>query len=142
MDRARRFGLPFRPREAPGLVEFVLPTLALAGRALPAGGGGFFRLLPFAASRWAIARVNRAEGHPCIFYLHPWEIDPGQPRLGGLAARSRLRHYLTLGRTASRLGWLLRDFAWDRVDAVHADAIAAPGALPAWSPGDDAPSAN
>lgn len=129
---------PFRPREAPGLVELVLPTLALAGRDLPAGGGGFFRLLPYAASRWAIARVNRAERRPCIFYMHPWEIDPGQPRLGGLKARSRLRHYLNLGRTAARLRWLLRDFAWDRIDAVHAADLAAPGLLPEWSPRDAA----
>jgi polysaccharide deacetylase family protein (PEP-CTERM system associated) len=129
---------PFRPREAPGLVELVLPTLALAGRGLPAGGGGFFRLLPYAASRWAIARVNRAERRPCIFYMHPWEIDPGQPRIGALPARSRLRHYLNLGRTAPRLRRLLRDFRWDRIDVVHAADLAAPGALPAWSPADPA----
>jgi polysaccharide deacetylase family protein (PEP-CTERM system associated) len=129
---------PFRPREAPGLVELVLPTLTLAGRGLPAGGGGFFRLLPYAASRWAIARVNRAERRPCIFYMHPWEIDPGQPRIGALPARSRLRHYLNLGRTAPRLRRLLRDFRWDRIDVVHAANLAAPGALPAWSPADPA----
>ena len=129
---------PFRPREAPGLVELTLPTVALAGHDLPAGGGGFFRLLPYAASRWAIGRVNRVEGRASIFYIHPWELDPGQPRFAGLPARSRMRHYLNLARTEPRLRRLLRDFAWDRIDAVHADALAAPGMLPAWSPGDAA----
>ncbi len=129
---------PFRPREAPGLVELALPTVALAGRDLPAGGGGFFRLLPYAASRWAIARVNRDGGRPCIFYVHPWELDPGQPRFAGLPARSRARHYLNLSRTEGRLRRLLRDFAWDRIDAVHAADLAAPERLAEWSPGDPA----
>jgi polysaccharide deacetylase family protein (PEP-CTERM system associated) len=129
---------PFRPREASGLVELTLPTLGFAGHDLPAGGGGFFRLLPYAASRWAIERVNRVEGRASIFYVHPWELDPGQPRFAGLPARSRLRHYLNLGRTAPRLRRLLRDFRWDRIAAVHAAEIAAPGALPAWSPADPA----
>lgn len=74
---------PFRPTTAPSMVELTLPTLTAAGRNLPAGGGGFFRLLPYRLSRWSIARLN-ASGLPCIFYFHPWEIDADQPRVGGL----------------------------------------------------------
>jgi len=128
----------FRPVTGAGLIEVPVTTAELAGRRMPAGGGGFFRLLPYAASRWAIPQVNRAERRPSIFYMHPWEIDPGQPRLAALKARSRLRHYLNLGRTAARLRFLLRDFAWDRIDAVHAAELAAPGRLPEWSPRDAA----
>lgn len=125
---------PFRPRDTPGMVEFPLPTLALGPVNLPAGGGGLFRLLPYPVSRWAIARLNRGGDPACIFYFHPWELDPGQPRLGGLALRSRLRHYANLTRTQTRLKRLLRDFAWDRIDRVHADILAAPERLPLWAP--------
>ena len=85
---------------------------------LPAGGGGFFRLLPYQASRWAIARVNRVDRQPAIFYFHPWEIDPHQPRIAGVSAKTRFRHYLNLDRTESRLDRLLSDFRWDRIDRV------------------------
>ncbi|MBM3521640.1 MAG: DUF3473 domain-containing protein [Alphaproteobacteria bacterium] len=124
---------PFRPATAPSVVELTLPTLTAAGRNLPAGGGGFFRLLPYAVSRWSISRLN-ANGIPCIFYFHPWEIDADQPRVGGLSAKSRFRHYVNLGRTASRLRRLVRDFAWDRLDRVHAEALAHPENAPLWAP--------
>jgi polysaccharide deacetylase family protein (PEP-CTERM system associated) len=126
--------LPFRPRNAPCMVELPLPTIAVGRLNLPAGGGGFFRLLPYAASRWAIARLNQTEDLGCIFYFHPWEIDPDQPRIAGLRARSRVRHYLNLDRMESRLVRLLRDFAWDRLDRVHAAALATPERLPLWGP--------
>jgi polysaccharide deacetylase family protein (PEP-CTERM system associated) len=126
--------LPFRPRNAPCMVELPLPTIAVGRLNLPAGGGGFFRLLPYAASRWAIARLNQTEDLGCIFYFHPWEIDPDQPRIEGLRARSRVRHYLNLDRMESRLVRLLRDFAWDRLDRVHAAALATPESLPLWGP--------
>jgi polysaccharide deacetylase family protein (PEP-CTERM system associated) len=108
---------PFLPSPRTAIEEYPITTLTLAGRTLPCGGGGFFRLLPYAISRAAIARVN-AEGRPAIFYLHPWELDPGQPRIPGLPLKSRLRHTLNLSRTAARLERLAGDFAWDRMDAV------------------------
>lgn len=125
---------PFRPANAPTIVELTLPTLNAGGRNLPAGGGGFFRLLPYAASRWSIARLNAVEGRPCIFYFHPWELDPGQPRVSGLSAKSRFRHYLNLERMAPRLRRLVRDFAWDRLDRVYAEVLARPEAVATWSP--------
>lgn len=114
MPDAPRF--PYRVHER--LLEIPVTTTRLFGRNLPAGGGGYFRLAPYRVSRWAINKVNRVDGRPAIFYFHPWEIDPSQPRVGGISARTRFRHYLNLGRTESRLKHLLRDFHWDRVDRV------------------------
>ena len=82
------------------------------------GGGGFFRLFPYRLSRWAIRRVNRLEQQACIFYMHPWEIDPHQPRQHGISAKSRFRHYLNLHRTEARLIKLLDDFSWGRMDDI------------------------
>ena len=107
----------FRPR--PGIEEYPMTTVQLGGRNLPGGGGGFFRLLPYAVSRRLVARVNAADDRPAIFYFHPWEVDPGQPRAPGVPLKSRVRHYLNLGRTEARLGRLLADFAWDRMDLVY-----------------------
>jgi hypothetical protein len=87
---------------------------------LPAGGGGYFRLLPYAVSNWHIRRVNQIDREPAVFYFHPWEIDPGQPRVLGLPLKTRFRHYVNLGHTESRLRRLLSDFSWDRADAVFA----------------------
>ncbi|MBL8699215.1 MAG: DUF3473 domain-containing protein [Alphaproteobacteria bacterium] len=128
---------PFRPASAPTIVELTLPTLTAGGRNLPAGGGGFFRLLPYRVSRWSIARLN-ASGHACIFYFHPWEIDAEQPRVGGLSAKSRFRHYVNLERTAPRLRRLVRDFRWDRLDRVHGDVLQRPDLAPVWGPVDAA----
>jgi len=125
---------PFRPANAPGLVELTLPTLSAGSRNLPAGGGGFFRLLPYAASRWSIARLNSVERRPCIFYFHPWEIDAHQPRVAGLSAKSRFRHYLNLDRMAPRLRQLVRDFDWDRLDHVYRDVLADPALVDIWAP--------
>jgi polysaccharide deacetylase family protein (PEP-CTERM system associated) len=114
MPDAPRF--PYRVRE--GLTEIPVTTTRLFGRNLPAGGGGYFRLAPYHVSRWAIARVNRQELRPAIFYFHPWEIDPEQPRVDGVGLKTRIRHYLNLHRTQARLRRLLSDFRWDRVDRV------------------------
>jgi polysaccharide deacetylase family protein (PEP-CTERM system associated) len=114
MPEAPRF--PFRVRD--GLLEIPVTTTRVFGRNLPAGGGGYFRLAPYRVSRWAIGRVNRVDRRPAIFYFHPWEIDPSQPRVDGISARTRFRHYLNLDRTEARLRQLLRDFHWDRVDRV------------------------
>ena len=97
----------------------ALPTIGLPGDAVLAGGGGFFRVLPYGFSRWAIRQVNR-EGHPAVFYFHPWEIDPGQPRVAGAPLRSRLRHYTNLSKMAGKLSGLLGDFEWGRMDALAA----------------------
>jgi len=115
MPDAPRF--PFRTGRQ-GILEIPMTTMRLAGRNLPCSGGGYFRLLPYPISRWQMRRVNRRDGHPCVFYFHPWEIDPGQPRQQGISVKTRFRHYLNLGRTRDRLSTLLRDFAWDRVDRV------------------------
>lgn len=121
MPQAPRF--PYRPERCPQLLELPPTTVKLAGRNLPAAGGGFFRLLPYGISRRLIERVNRVEGQPCMFYFHPWELDPGQPRVAGASAKSRFRHYVNLQRMEGKLRRLLRDFRWDRADVVHAQAL-------------------
>ena len=117
----------FRPVAGASLIELPVTTARIAGRTLAAGGGGFFRLLPYRFSRWAIERVNRAEGRPAIFYFHPWELDPGQPRVREAPLRSRLRHYSRLGAMEGKLRRLIRAFSWGRVDAAVAQLAAMPG---------------
>lgn len=117
------YGMPEAPRfafRAAGnrLLEIPISTVTLAGRNFNCGGGGWFRLYPYAFSRWSLRRINQVEGQSGIFYFHPWEIDPQQPRISGLGAKTRFRHYLNLGRMQSRLGRLLDEFAWDRMDRV------------------------
>ncbi|HKO10077.1 MAG TPA: XrtA system polysaccharide deacetylase [Alphaproteobacteria bacterium] len=109
--------MPFLPSRT-SLVEIPLTTVRLFGRNLPCAGGGYFRLLPYPASRWLMRRVNRRDKLPCVFYCHPWEIDPAQPRHRQAPLKSRLRHYLNLARMENRLERLLREFAWDRLDRV------------------------
>lgn len=109
----------FRPCAANGLIEMPVTTARALGRTIPAGGGGFFRLFPYAVSRWAIRQVN-AQGEPAVIYFHPWEIDPGQPRVIGAPLQSRLRHYINLSAMAGKLERLIGDFRWGRVDAVVA----------------------
>ena len=116
MPDAPRF--KFHPHGQGGLVELPATTVNLFGRNLPAGGGGYFRLLPYNLSRWLMRRVNHADGQPCIFYFHPWEIDPEQPRQTNIGARTRFRHYVNLSRTESRIRALLRDFHWGRMDHI------------------------
>ncbi len=114
MPDASRFPWEVRP----GLLEIPITTVAAFGRNLPAGGGGYFRLAPYKLSRWAIDRFNRTEAKPAIFYMHPWEIDPDQPRIAGVDWKTRFRHYVNLHRTEPRLRSLLSDFSWGRVDEV------------------------
>ena len=99
-----------------------ITTLHLFGRNWPAGGGGFFRLLPYSLSRWQIARFNARDKRPAIFYFHPWELDPDQPRVTDATTKTRFRHYINLERTAARLDRLLADFSWGRADEVFCDA--------------------
>lgn len=116
MPDAPRFA--FRPDNAPGLLEIPISTLNLLGRNLPCGGGGFFRLYPYFISKWAYQYLNSQERQPGIFYFHPWEIDPEQPRQENLNYKTRFRHYLNLGRMPNRLNSLLNDFAWDTMQNV------------------------
>jgi polysaccharide deacetylase family protein (PEP-CTERM system associated) len=120
--RHDHYGVPDAQRFAhearPGLIEIPIATVRLGGRNWPAGGGGYFRLLPYCVSRWSIAHINRIDRKPAMFYFHPWEIDAGQPRVEGAGAKSRFRHYVNLHRTAPRLVRLLRDFRWNRADRV------------------------
>jgi polysaccharide deacetylase family protein (PEP-CTERM system associated) len=111
------YGIPDAPRFAfevrpGGLLEIPVSTVEIAGRRLPCGGGGYFRLFPYAMSRGLIRRVNGREQQPTVFYFHPWEVDPAQPRIDGIGAKTRLRHYLNLSRTHDRLEHLCRDFRW------------------------------
>ena len=112
---------PFHPDGLP-ILEAPMTTVQYFGRNFPCSGGGYFRLLPYWLSRMNMRRVNRHDRQPCIFYFHPWEIDPGQPRQDKVGAKSRFRHYTNLGRMEGRLKRLLKDFAWDRMDRVFLDA--------------------
>lgn len=107
----------FKPVAGSELLELPVTTARFAGRTLAAGGGGFFRLLPYQFSRWAINQVNTA-GEPAIIYFHPWEIDPGQPRVVHAPLRSKMRHYTNLGGMAAKLKRLIGDFEWGRVDQI------------------------
>ena len=125
------YGAPDAPRfvhaVADGaLWEVPMTTLRVGSHNLPCAGGGYFRLLPYAVFRRMLAAYHRTEGRGGLFYTHPWEVDPGQPRIAGAGRLSRFRHYLNLGRTAPRLERLLRDFAWGRLDQVFFEVRAAP----------------
>ena len=108
----------FKPLADSDLIELPVTTVQAAGRTFAAGGGGFFRMLPYGLSRWAIDKVNRTEGRPAIFYFHPWEIDPHQPRVANAPMKSKVRHYTNLGVMESKLRKLIGAFGWGRVDTV------------------------
>lgn len=114
----------FRPLADSDLIELPVTTVKVAGRNFAAGGGGFFRLLPYQLSRWAIREVNRSDKRPAVFYFHPWEIDPEQPRVAEAPLKSRLRHYANLDKMGGKLRKLLRDFEWARTDQVAAEQAA------------------
>jgi polysaccharide deacetylase family protein (PEP-CTERM system associated) len=122
--RHDRYGIPDAPRwphamKTPAGQIFEVPgsTVRVAGTNLPVAGGGYFRILPYAWTRWGIRRVNTVENQPVVFYLHPWEIDPGQPRLPA-SALGRFRHYRNLHKTEARLEALMRDFRFAPLNAV------------------------
>jgi polysaccharide deacetylase family protein (PEP-CTERM system associated) len=120
--RHDHYGAPDLPRFAhesvPGLLELPIATVRLGSRNWPAGGGGYFRLLPYTVSSWSLARINTEDRQPAMFYFHPWELDPDQPRVPGIGLKTRFRHYVNLRRMAPRLARLVRDFRWDRADRV------------------------
>lgn len=116
MPNAPRFA--FTPDNAQKLLELPVTTVSFFGRNFPVGGGGYFRLWPYVASRWFLQRVNGVDHQPAIFYFHPWEIDPDQPRQTGISFKTRFRHYLNLGRMEKRLDLLTQHFSWGRMDQI------------------------
>jgi polysaccharide deacetylase family protein (PEP-CTERM system associated) len=115
------YGMPDAPRfayDVGGLKEIPVTTVRALGRNWPASGGGYFRLFPYPVSRWLLRRVNDTDRQAAVFYFHPWEIDPDQPRIAGINAKTRFRHYLNLGRMEGRIGRLLTDFRWGRMDEI------------------------
>jgi polysaccharide deacetylase family protein (PEP-CTERM system associated) len=121
MPEAPRF--PFRQRPD-SILEVPVTTVQIGGRNFPCGGGGYFRLLPYNVFRWALRRVNTRDRQSGLFYFHPWEVDPGQPRVSGAPIKSRFRHYLNLDAMHGRLGRLLTDFRWGRMDEIFLPPLA------------------
>jgi len=122
------YGMPDAPRtpfqpNGDGFWEIPMTTVRAFGRNWPCSGGGYFRLLPSVLYRQGLSRVNQVEGRPGIFYFHPWEVDPGQPRIESAGWKSRLRHYTNLSRMAADIDQILSTFAWDRMDVVFADLL-------------------
>ena len=119
--RHDRYGVPDAPRHLYAITDRLLElppsTVRVGGTNLPIAGGGYFRLLPYSWTRWGIHRLNTQEKQPAVFYLHPWEIDPGQPRFT-VGRGTRLRHYRNLDRTADRLTQLMHDFRFGTIASV------------------------
>lgn len=124
------YGIPDAPRFAhryvsDKILELPITTTRLFGKNYPCGGGGWFRLYPYLLSKWAIDRVNSNDQEAAIFYFHPWEIDPGQPRIDNVDLRTRFRHYQNLGQMERKITRLLRDYTWRTIPEVYANEIAA-----------------
>ena len=118
------YGMPSAPRHPHpigNLLEIPATTLRFFNRNWPASGGGYFRLMPYGLSRWMIERINRVDNMPAVFYFHPWEVDVEQPRIAGISAKTRFRHYLNIHRMENRLRRLLADFSWTRMDRLFLD---------------------
>ena len=117
------YGLPSAPRFpfrcSGGVIEVPLATYPAFGRNWPCAGGGYFRLLPLVYTRYAFARLNDVERMPAVFYFHPWEIDPDQPRMSGIPWKSRFRHYVNLKKFEGRLTRMLKAFRWSRMDEIY-----------------------
>lgn len=116
MPSAPRFS--FYPNGQDGLLELPITTVRFMQKNFPAGGGGYFRLFPYQLSRWLLRRVNQQDKQSGIFYFHPWEVDPEQPRQENIGWKTRFRHYVNLDRTENRLKALTKDFQWDRMDRI------------------------
>jgi polysaccharide deacetylase family protein (PEP-CTERM system associated) len=132
------YGYPESPRtpylvEPDGILEIPITTKRAFGRNWPAGGGGYFRLLPYAVSRWLIRSLNEDERMPCVFYTHPWEIDAEQPVQHGVSLKTRFRHYTNLERMESKLERLLTDLEWGRMDGVFPASATATGPAPTYT---------
>ena len=135
-----RYGIPDAPRRphviergAGSIVEVPAPTVRIAGNNIPIAGGGYFRVLPYAFTRWAVNRVNTVDRNPIAFYIHPWEIDPDQPRLR-VPPLTEWRHYSNLADTLPRLERLMTDFAFDTVaHTLDANAAVTAPATARWA---------
>lgn len=110
----------WKPVEGSDLIEIPVTTVKVSNRVLAAGGGGFFRLLPYALYDWAISKMQREDGRSAVFYFHPWEIDPEQPRVENAPLKSKLRHYSRLGGMENKLRRAAKDRNWGRVDELAA----------------------
>ena len=123
--RHDHYGIPQAPRFAfmpfakSTFLEIPITSFKIGKTNLPCGGGGFFRLLPYWWSSFQLRSIRASNLGPCMFYFHPWEIDPGQPRVRNAPPVSRFRHYTRLGSMQGRLNRLLRDFPWQRIDKVY-----------------------
>lgn len=109
---------PFKPVDA-DVLEIPVATVEVLGKRVSCAGGGHFRLLPYRWSTWCLNKLAAETDRTAAFYFHPWEIDPGQPRVRGLSLRSRLRHYTGLKAMEQKLKRLLGDFRWDRMDRLY-----------------------
>jgi len=121
------YGVPHWPRfpyqVINGLVEIPLTTLPIAGRSFPIAGGGYFRLAPYQLSQWALKRFMKQEKQPAVFYIHPWELDSGQPVVQDIGLKTRFRHYLNLHKVETRMDCLLTDFSWSTIKDVYAQDL-------------------
>lgn len=116
------YGIPDAPRfpyaiSGLDLLEFPITTFRIFGRNIPIAGGGYFRFFPYWFTRTLLRQINSRERQPFVFYLHPWELDPDQPRMHNAGLRSKTRHYLNLKKTSSRLQQLLKDFHFIPISA-------------------------
>jgi polysaccharide deacetylase family protein (PEP-CTERM system associated) len=114
------YGIPHAerfPHWRKNLLEFPPTTVRISGNNFGAAGGGYLRLLPYGITRWAIRKVNESDGQPAMVYFHPWEIDPGQPRIQA-SLRSKLRHYTNLSVMSKKIERLLRDFRFSTISDV------------------------
>ena len=114
---------PYRPGSG-ALIEIPMTTCRLGQRNVPIAGGGYFRLMPYLLFRTLLRRFLAQDQRPAVFYFHPWEIDPAQPRVKSAPRLSRFRHTVNLGATAARVDRLIRDFQWDRIDHAFAPDLA------------------
>jgi polysaccharide deacetylase family protein (PEP-CTERM system associated) len=116
------YGMPESPRHfhsvRNGLIEIPITTLRMFGKNFPSSGGGYFRLLPYSLSKLMISKVLSIDKKPAIFYFHPWEIDVNQPKVPGIDFKTKFRHYVNIKHMEKKIGKLLTDFNWDRVDKV------------------------
>ena len=116
MPSAPRFA--YRPIERSEFLEMPVTTVEAFNKKFPCGGGGYFRLLPYGLSKMAMKRVNKKDNQSCIFYFHPWEIDPDQPRQENASLKSKFRHYTNLNIMEKKIEKLFSDFSWGRMDEV------------------------
>lgn len=127
--RHDHYGMPSAPRfvftpiEEQNFLEMPVTTVEVLGCKIPCGGGGYFRLLPYFISKSAMQRVNDKDVQPCIFYFHPWEIDPEQPRQTQAGLKSKFRHYTNLGVMEKKLKRILKEFSWGRMDEVFLNGM-------------------